>query len=217
MVAPFQFELTGGTLCLDFANTVDKRPSAENRADHLNSYADLLQWSVQSGIVTKTEAESLFRRSLRNRKTAGSVFVRAIKLREAFYGIVSAVARGVSPKARDLVVVNAELRMAMSRSQIFADRTAFSWQWEKDSNALTSPLWPVVKSAADLLTSDRLKSVRECAADDCAWLFIDRSTNQRRRWCDMKVCGNRAKARRHYRLTKARRRKTQPNQIMRSR
>jgi len=50
----------------------------------------------------------------------------------------------------------------------------------------------------DLLTSDRLSAVRECAADDCAWLFLDESRNRSRRWCDMKVCGNRQKARLHY-------------------
>lgn len=216
MVAPFQFERTGGALCLDFANTVDKRPSAGKRADHLHSYPDLLQWSVQSGILSKKEAESLLQRSLRNRRTARSVFARAVELREAIYGILSAVAHGASPSARDMERVNSELRMAMSRSQVLTNRKAFSWEWEKDSNALTFPLWPVVKSAADVLTSDRLKSVRECAADDCAWLFIDLSTNQRRRWCDMKGCGNRAKARRHYVLTQARRRKTQHNQVVRS-
>jgi predicted RNA-binding Zn ribbon-like protein len=34
---------------------------------------------------------------------------------------------------------------------------------------------------------------------NCGWLFIDRSRNKSRLWCDMTVCGNREKARRHYR------------------
>src|SRR5437867_266741 len=37
---------------------------------------------------------------------------------------------------------------------------------------------------------------RACAADTCEWLFLDRTKNRTRRWCDMKICGNRAKARR---------------------
>jgi predicted RNA-binding Zn ribbon-like protein len=40
--------------------------------------------------------------------------------------------------------------------------------------------------------------VRVCAAEDCGWLFLDTSKNHTRRWCSMKSCGNRAKARRHY-------------------
>jgi len=31
---------------------------------------------------------------------------------------------------------------------------------------------------------------------ECRWLFLDTSKNHTRRWCDMKVCGNRIKARR---------------------
>lgn len=32
----------------------------------------------------------------------------------------------------------------------------------------------------------------------CDWLFVDRSKNRSRIWCDMAVCGNRAKASSHY-------------------
>jgi predicted RNA-binding Zn ribbon-like protein len=60
-------------------------------------------------------------------------------------------------------------------------------------------LAPVVWSAAELLTSGPLERVRECPGDDtCGWLFLDTSRNGSRRWCDMRTCGNRAKARRHY-------------------
>jgi predicted RNA-binding Zn ribbon-like protein len=69
---------------------------------------------------------------------------------------------------------------------------------EHDSPDLDRVLWPAVVSAAELLTSDDLGRVRECASERCAWLFLDRSKNQSRRWCDMTVCGNRSKARRHY-------------------
>ena len=41
-------------------------------------------------------------------------------------------------------------------------------------------------------TWERLKV---CPADDCRWAFYDFSRNRSRTWCDMKVCGNRAKAR----------------------
>ncbi len=37
---------------------------------------------------------------------------------------------------------------------------------------------------------------------NCGWLFIDRSKNRSRTWCDMSVCGNRVKASRHYRRGK---------------
>jgi predicted RNA-binding Zn ribbon-like protein len=64
-------------------------------------------------------------------------------------------------------------------------------------------LAPVVRAAADLATSAELSRIRECGSDTCFWLFLDRSKNGTRRWCDMKVCGNRAKARRHYQRGKS--------------
>ena len=58
------------------------------------------------------------------------------------------------------------------------------------------PLWVLAMSASDLLTSDAVDRVRECDNPECRWLFLDTSKNHTRRWCDMKLCGNRMKARR---------------------
>jgi predicted RNA-binding Zn ribbon-like protein len=51
-------------------------------------------------------------------------------------------------------------------------------------------------SAMQFFQPDVRDRVKVCPA--CRWLFLDRSKNQSRRWCDMKVCGNRAKAHQHY-------------------
>ena len=50
---------------------------------------------------------------------------------------------------------------------------------------------------ADLLTDGPLTTIRVCEGRSCGWLFLDTSRNRTRRWCDMKICGNRAKARRY--------------------
>jgi predicted RNA-binding Zn ribbon-like protein len=42
-------------------------------------------------------------------------------------------------------------------------------------------------------TWERLKA---CAADDCHWAFYDHTRNRSGVWCDMAVCGNRAKVER---------------------
>ena len=70
------------------------------------------------------------------------------------------------------------------------------WQYS-DSDALERPLWPIALNAVELATSSGVTRVKECASDNCNWLFLDVSKNRSRRWCDMKDCGNRAKARRH--------------------
>jgi len=57
-------------------------------------------------------------------------------------------------------------------------------------------LWPIMRSAAELLTNGPLDRLKQCAG--CSWLYLDASRNRTRRWCEMRVSGNRAKARRHY-------------------
>ena len=85
---------------------------------------------------------------------------------------------------------------ASARLRLAQDGEEFRWDWD-DEEALDRMLWPVARSAGELLTSDRLGQVRVCAADDCDWLFLDTSRNGSRRWCDMRVCGNRSKVRRY--------------------
>lgn len=191
------FELSGGRLCLDFANTVDDRPR-DRPSDHLGAYRDLVAWARQAGIVDGDGAGRLLDLADRRPSAATDTLRRAVALRENLYRIFSAVAAGGSPSAGDLATLNRALAEALGRARLVPADTGFRWGWEGGPEALGGVLWPVARSAAELLTSDDLFRVRECAADDCGWLFLDASKNRSRRWCDMSVCGNRAKARRHY-------------------
>ncbi|WP_027685242.1 CGNR zinc finger domain-containing protein [Rhizobium leguminosarum] len=56
------------------------------------------------------------------------------------------------------------------------------------------------RSALRLIAMPDPQRMKICG--NCGWLFIDRSKNRSRAWCDMAVCGNRAKAHRHYRRKK---------------
>ena len=56
------------------------------------------------------------------------------------------------------------------------------------------------RSALRLIGEPEPERLKICG--HCGWLFIDRSRNRSRAWCDMTVCGNRAKASRHYRRRK---------------
>ena len=103
----------------------------------------------------------------------------------------------------DLAALNAALARAASRLRMVARPDRFEWAWAADSEALDRVLWPVVRSAADLLVSEEAAQVRRCAGDTCDWLLLDTSRNHTRRWCDMRDCGNRAKARRYYARRKA--------------
>ena len=191
------FEISGGSLCLDFANTVSRR-SPTDRREHLNDYRDLVAWGEQGGIFSGREAHRLTEEADQRPAEAAAVLERAIALREVIFRVFAAIAAGQSPAASDLAALNEALPAALARLRLVPTADGYTWDWQEDPSALDRMLWPVIRSAADLLTSGQLTTVRECAAEWCRWLFLDTSRAQRRQWCDMKVCGNRAKARRHY-------------------
>lgn len=191
-----EFEFSGGALCLDFANTVGDRPRRRNET--LTAYADLLRWAGQAGILSQSERQTLERRASRRKDESRRAFHHAIELREAIYRTFSALAANERPESGELAALNAALLETLPHLRLEPVETGYDWTWSGLDSSLVSPLWPVVRSAADLLTSPDVTLVRECASETCSWVFVDRSRTHRRRWCDMKTCGNRAKARRHY-------------------
>ena len=199
-------KLLGGRLSLDFANTVDGHAS-DHPVEYLTSYSDLVAWSQHVGILTDHQVQRLLEEAARHPVTATAVLERAIALREAIYRIFSAISHGRPPQAADLATYNAELSGALARSRIVSTAEGFAWDWRRAEDALDRMLWPVVRDAAGLLTSEKLDRIEECADDRCGWLFLDVSRNRSRRWCAMEDCGNRAKARRHYERKRAVRRR----------
>lgn len=194
------FEFTGNHLCLDFCNTVHDR-TTEPR-EMLNCYENLLAWGEQARLVTPLEAAALCTAASQQSAKAEMVRQRAIQVREALYRIFRAIAGGEAVAPSDLDTMNAELARSMAQACIVQREQGFVRDWRAENAALDFILWPVMSLAADLLTSEQREWVRVCAADDCSWLFLDSSKNHSRRWCDMKSCGNRAKARRHYQQKK---------------
>jgi len=195
------FEFSGNCLCLDFINTVHDRPSGMP-LDLLADYSDLLLWGEQTHLVTDKEAKELGDKAVRHPDEAAYVLVKATTLREVMYRIFLAVSQEVAPLSQDIATLNVALAAAMGQLQIVLQADGFVKSWANKEQKLDSVLWPVVHSAADLLTSDKLNRLHVCAASDCNWLFMDTSKNGKRRWCDMKNCGNRTKARNFYKRKK---------------
>ncbi|MGH7413612.1 MAG: CGNR zinc finger domain-containing protein [Candidatus Rokuibacteriota bacterium] len=192
------FEFNAGRLCLDFTNTVRARPLSE-RIESINEYGNLLAWARQATILTPGETTLLAEAAQRDRRAAGEALAQALSLREALYALFSARAAGLPPPAVDLQTINKAIGRAMARGGVTPSaRGGFEWSWPGCSPGLDRVAWWVARSAAELLTSSDLTSVRECAGYDCGWLFMDSTKNRSRRWCDMATCGNRAKGRRHY-------------------
>ncbi len=199
------FEFSGGALCLDFANTIGGthvRPSHE----HLREFADVVHFAREAGAVTSTAARRLTTEAQRRPGEAAAVLRRAVELREAIWRVFSTIAYEGDPAAADVALIGEAAARATTHAQLERDGERYAWRWT-DGDALERPLWPIARSAAELLTAPKdLARVRECASETCQWVFVDRSRNHSRRWCDMSDCGNRAKVRRFYeRARRARR------------
>jgi predicted RNA-binding Zn ribbon-like protein len=184
-----------GSLALDFANTAYWHASAQPQ-ETIHSYSDLVKWSQHAGILNEDGVALLLVESERHPAKAVEALEQAISLRELIYRII---AHERPPMSADLEHFNAILSEAESYAKIVHTSSGFEWTWDSDRGSFDRMLWPIARSTASLLTSDDLDKPGECADDrGCGWLFIDTSRNRRRRWCSMESCGNRAKARRHY-------------------
>jgi predicted RNA-binding Zn ribbon-like protein len=193
------FELSGGALCLDFANTT--RP--DGTREDLPDLDALLRWAEQAGVLGKGEARAARLHAASRPRLASEVLARARALRGAVYRAFAAVAAGERVPPEDVATIAEAAGEAAPHYRLVPEGGGFVWKLSPEgARSPAAPVWAVARSAAELLTSRELSTVRECALDTCAWLFLDRSKNQKRRWCDMKVCGNRSKARRHYARTR---------------
>ncbi|GEL77643.1 CGNR zinc finger domain-containing protein [Tenuibacillus multivorans] len=191
-------DLLGGRLCLDFANTVSWHDSSEKSQELLTSYEKLVSWSLHANILKKQQSLSLLKKAESQPSKAKEVLQQAIELRESIYQIFSLVSNNETPSSKDLSILNEALGNAYGMMRIVPGENKFSLEFFCEE-ALDEMLPPIVQSAIEILISEKeLSRVKKCEGAPCGWLFLDTSRNRSRRWCSMEDCGNRAKARRHY-------------------
>jgi len=185
-------EPVGGSLALDFANTVSS--PWPDQGEQLEDYQSFLGWAEQIGVLDRTDREELARRARADPAGAGRVVRDAHRRRAAIRTVFATLAAGQSPSAGDASEVMAGYAEALMRAT--TDATPHGAQVTWTHGSLDRPLDPIAYDAGRLLLSPDAGLVKEC--DACPWLFIDRSRNHSRRWCDMQICGSRTKMRRYY-------------------
>lgn len=181
--------------CIEITKTTPWE-ARDTPGEQLPDYEALLRWAREHEVIGESELR-LRELARLDPERAERVVERARALRGLIYRLLSSLATGNDPAADDTTELNRLLSEAGTHRVIRIGPDACEWSWEDSSDPLEYPLWPVVWSVGELLTSEERARLRLCDAHDCGWLFIDASRNRSRRWCDMGGCGNREKVRRY--------------------
>lgn len=192
-----QFEFSGGRLCLDFVNTLSDRWRAQP-VEVLHTYSDLLSWARLARVLDEQQSAQLQHGAERQPELAARGLAEIKQARNVLFQMMSKLATGKAVNAWEVGQFNQLFAAAMVHLSLMPEEPGFTWHWNEQGDPYHLPLWPIIRDAAELLTSPELRFVRMCASESCDWLFLDTSKNHTRRWCDMNTCGNRAKARRYY-------------------
>ena len=188
-VAWTRHRFAGGVLALDATNTVVHRCDPSRRFDRFDDPAEIQRFATAASIFRQQEVGRPL--TVAN---AGAIATGVRDLRES----IDALFRGCAASKRvDASELAALLRACASalegRDELLASADA---PFGKTGQPLPFETALAV-SALSLLDGASLKKLKICP--NCNWLFLDKSRNSSRLWCDMAVCGNRAKARHHYR------------------
>jgi predicted RNA-binding Zn ribbon-like protein len=185
------FKLHAGHPALELVNTLDMRFSGET-IELLPTYGELLRFCAQLQLLPPAQARKLARTvpDIRARQVVAATH----ELREALATVLYAWADGGKPQPAHVEVLERHFHAASLHRKLRPDGSHLDWKWTGAEPEL--PLWKLAQAASDLLVSSDTEHIKDCGDPTCRWLFLDLSKNHTRRWCDMKTCGNRMKARR---------------------
>lgn len=187
-----QIEIVGGHPAVDFINTV-RAYTGPTLRDYLKTAGHVIAWHQHMGLIDASRARSLARLPAARRDP---LLANALALRATLYAVFTGCIEQ-QPDIAALVRLNHELEKLARWRTLEPGTDGYAWRCHVTAQHPHSLLAPVAFAAAELLQSNDLARLKVCPADDCGWLFIDRSRNGSRTWCNMKTCGNLAKQRRH--------------------
>ena len=191
--APFRF--VGGDPSVDFVNTADWTARGLER-DRFTSFDRLIEWARGAELVDAASARRLAQAAQRHPRRAATTLDAARDLRDLLHELFASLVNGDDGKLT-LDRLNALVADAAAHVRLVkASGSRLTRGWDALGDSPESVLWPVVWRAAELLASAETDRLRICGGQDCGWLYLDRSRNGLRRWCEMSVCGTVEKNRR---------------------
>ncbi|MBQ4833384.1 CGNR zinc finger domain-containing protein [Pseudoalteromonas sp. MMG010] len=174
------FVLVGNHIVIDFVNTQIMEDAL--LVELLSTQEDLKSWceSVDYELdkdITSDELASV------------------IELRQCIYNCLNA-----SNNQDDIAKINEYISKHRPNNLLTFNKAqnSFNLTHERCAHTIESLLGKLAYECAKLLCSDQVKNIKNCSNPHCVLMFLDTSRTKKRRWCSMEICGNRAKAAKHY-------------------
>ena len=172
-------------LFVEFANR--SRLSSSEPADPARELTRLAGWLAEQSLVTDAASRTRLKPELPAFRA----------LRELIQDVAQRLDDGAPPTRAQVAAINEVMREGLHYHALRADGAGSRFTMTPVGDELDQARSAIAGSLAHYLAEHDRRRLRVCADGTCRWLFVDRSPGGRRRWCDMRTCGNRAKVARH--------------------
>lgn len=181
------FVAFANTLELDRGEPVDAIPDVDR----------LLTWLRAHGLLSERGRAAETGRLRRDAAEAERRLERFRLLRDLVHAIAARTSEGRPLTTAQVREVNHILRHGVHYHQLRLDADRTRYGLAQIGDRLDQARATIAGGLAQYLAEEDADRLRACANEGCRYLFIDRSPTGRRRWCDMRTCGNQAKVARH--------------------
>lgn len=192
---PSVFRFVGGNLAIDFVNTVDWLDEGLHD-ERLVTMDDLVAWAVEASLLSVQQRRRM-RSVLQEPEAGAELLSSALGVRDRLHAVFSMAAKG-RMAATEIEWLDRSFRQATSGRSLSrkrGDHSLLELSWPDPVSRPDTLLYPVIEAAVVLLSSPEASRIQVCEGEACGWLFVNRSRNGLRRWCEMGTCGTREKSR----------------------
>jgi predicted RNA-binding Zn ribbon-like protein len=182
-------------LFVAFANTLEF--SRGEPIEHIPDAEALLDWLRDAGLLSNRARATEAGRLRREAEEAERRLQRFHRLRDVLRSAADDLVEDGDVGASRVREINHILRHGLHYHQLHHEADGARYAVSQVGDRLDQARAAIAGSFAHFLAGGGAGRMRVCANDGCRYLFIDRSPAGRRRWCDMRTCGNQAKVARH--------------------
>ncbi|MGX4257343.1 CGNR zinc finger domain-containing protein [Bacillus sp. YH3-2-B2] len=186
-----KFPLISNNLPLDLVNT--EVVSYGKRHNLLKSKEDLLEWLRLMSKVTPFFNQLTLKKAQDELTTV--MVEKILELRSTLREIFEKIADGEEPGESFITFLEKKIELAPFTYKILDTKLARIPIGNIDDAIISL----IAYDGLSLIYTKKINLIKRCANEECVLLFIDNTG--RRKWCSMKICGNREKVSRHLKKT----------------